>query len=688
MKLKKELRFRQNGEFHILMISDLHAGPKYNPQLKTGILALLKETEPDLVLINGDLSVSRMYEGEVCTQEGLRSFLADVMEDIEAAGIPWAHVYGNHDRESGLELEKQQEVYEERPYCLSSRGPKEIHGVGNYVLPILSHDGEKIAYNIWGMDSLREYTDYQEAFGMPGCDFRLPNTFGDGSVNASPVTDQVLWYYNTSLAMEQEYGYKIPAVMYMHIPLLEMQLISRNRDACKFEGRKRETICSSEMNPGLFMACLQRGDVKGIFFGHEHLNDFSGELFGVTMAYDGALGYDMSTTDDMRGGREIILYEDPEKKLMTRQIRLVELMGDSALRIDKAARGGQYRSLGDKIVESIICPPEECKDYMREWDWSQGVALFGLYQLYRGTRRQELIDYMLKWFDDHISEGLPEKNINTMCPMLTLTYLYEETGKDIYLQICKEWVDYALQEMPRTKEGGFQHITADSDNAGQLWIDTLYMTVLFVARMGVLLRDDALVQESIRQFLVHIKYLSDPATGLFYHGWTFEGNHHFGGALWGRGNAWYAAGLVDYLEIVNLPRGVRDILLSTLQRQAETLERYQDADGMWHTLLDHPESSYAEASATAGISYGLLKAQRKGMLEPRYGRAAIKGLRAIEKRMDERGILQEVSAGTCVGKTLDEYRTVPFAPEPYGQIMVSLLLGEASRNDNKILLEE
>lgn len=689
--LKKELRFRSNGEFHILMISDLHAGPKYNTKLKTAIRALLEETKPDLVLINGDLSVGGMYEGGVCTQEGLRSFLIDVMEDIETADIPWAHVYGNHDRESGLDLEKQHEVYEERPYCLSTHGPKDIHGVGNYVLPILSHDGERIAYNIWGLDSLREFTDYQEAFHMPGCEFRLPNSFGDGGVNASPVTDQVMWYYNTSMEMERENGAKIPAIMYMHVPLLEMHLISRNRELCNFEGRKREEICSSEMNSGLFMACLQRGDVKGMFFGHEHLNDFSGELFGMTMAYDGALGYDMSAMDDMRGGREIILYENPEKKLQTRQIRLVELMGDSALRVtksdkdDKDANGDKYSRLSDLFIDNFIYPPEECKDYMNEWGASQGLALYQLSQVYGGTRWQRVINYLLKWYDEHISAGLPEKNSDTLGPLLALTYLYEETENDSYLQICKEWLDYVLHEMPRTKEGGFAYVTEASKNTDRLQMETLFTTVLFVARMGVVLRDDSLVQESIRQFLIHIKYLADPVTGLFYHGWSFEEKNYLAGALWGRGNAWYMIALVDYLEMVKLPAGVRDILISTLQRQAEALEKYQDADGMWHTLLDHPESSYAEASATGGICYGMVKARRKGMIDLRYGKAVERAWRAIEERIDENGLLREVSVKTPVGMTLDDYRTIPKAPQAHGQIMVTFLFGELGRHDCNLL---
>ena len=142
---------------------------------------------------------------------------------------------------------------------------------------------------------------------------------------------------------------------------------------------------------------------------------------------------------------------------------------------------------------------------MEAWDWFQGVALFGLYEYYRSTKSKEVFAYLIKWFDEHIEEGLPEKNVNSMCPLLTLSYLYEETGKKEYLDICREWVAYAINELPRTTENGFQHKTIDSMNYMQLWDDTLYMTVLFVARMGTLTGNDSLIQESIRQFLVHIK---------------------------------------------------------------------------------------------------------------------------------------------------------------------------------------
>ena len=320
----------------------------------------------------------------------------------------------------------------------------------------------------------------------------------------------------------------------------------------------------------------------------------------------------------------------------------------------------------------------EGRHFMDDWDWFQGVALFGLYEYYRDSGDRDVLNYLIGWFDEHMAKDAPMKNINSCCPLLTLSCLYELTGRQDYLDLCKEWAEYAMTQFPRTEEGGFQHLTIDSQNYMQLWDDTLYMTVLFIARMGTLLGREDYIQESVRQFLVHIKYLSDTSTGLLFHGFNFDGRHHYAGARWGRGNAWFTAGLVDYLDIAQIPEGVRLFLLSTLETQAKALKKYQDAGGMWHTLIDD-ESSYFESSATAGFSYGLMKAARLGYLPEEYEKCGQKGVKAILDRIDEDGLLRDVSAGTCLSDSLDYYRSIRLNAQPYGQSMALLMLMEAGK---------
>ncbi|MCQ6557586.1 beta-galactosidase BglB [Paenibacillus mendelii] len=332
-------------------------------------------------------------------------------------------------------------------------------------------------------------------------------------------------------------------------------------------------------------------------------------------------------------------------------------------------------TIKENVKDSIIS--------MDVWDWSQGVGLFAMYLYYKETGNKDILDNLTSWFDRQIEKGLPGKNVNTMCPLLTMSYLYEELNRPDYLEICLEWVKYVYEEMPRTPEGGISHLTVSSANEGQLWDDTLYMSVLFLGRMGVLLRKDEYVQESIHQFLVHLKYLTDVKTGLFFHGWTFLGNHHFAGARWGRGNAWYTAGLIDYLDIVPVPDGVRRFLLTSLERQAEALVNLQTEEGMWRTLLDDPDS-YVESSATAGFAYGILKAVRKGYLPDSFRACGWKALQAVVSRIDDDGMVQNVSYGTCVGDTLQYYKGISVCPMPYGQAMTLLMLVESLKHPQKI----
>ncbi|NOU64826.1 glycoside hydrolase family 105 protein [Paenibacillus sp. LMG 31461] len=334
----------------------------------------------------------------------------------------------------------------------------------------------------------------------------------------------------------------------------------------------------------------------------------------------------------------------------------------------------QMKTLGNETQIAEECPISIID--MGTWEWAQGVGLYGLLRYYQETSEGNGLAFLIEWFDRNIADGLPEKNVNTMCPMLTLTYVYELTGNPAYLALSQEWAEWIMTDMPRTEENGLQHIVSGQANEQQLWDDTLFMTVLFLARMGTLLGRQDYLDESVRQFLVHIKYLTDRKTGLWYHGWAFEGRHHFANALWARGNCWYTAGIVDYLDIIqDLNGGVKMFLLDALLSQVEALEKLQHENGMWHTLLDDP-NSYIETSATAGFAYGILKAVRLGYLPPRFRTMGESALRAVLARTKENGIVTEVSYGTGMGLTLDAYREIPLCPMTYGQALTLMLITE------------
>lgn len=313
-----------------------------------------------------------------------------------------------------------------------------------------------------------------------------------------------------------------------------------------------------------------------------------------------------------------------------------------------------------------------------QWEWPQGVGLYGLFKYYQETGSQETLEHITGWFERKLRGELPGKNVNTMAPMLALAHLYELTGNPLYRERCSEWAEWVMHEMPRTRDGGLQHIVTGHANPQQLWDDTLYMTVLFLAKIGILLGRQDYIEESIRQFLVHIKYLYDKKTGLWFHGWTFLEKSNFASALWARGNAWITAGMVDYIEMVGLEGGVKNYLIDTLANQVEALAGLQDASGLWHTLLDDP-SSYLETSASAGFGYGILKGVRKGYLDAKHLPLGLRALDGVIGQIAPDGTVLGVSYGTGMGWDLEQYRQVSICPMAYGQALTILLLNEAMK---------
>lgn len=341
----------------------------------------------------------------------------------------------------------------------------------------------------------------------------------------------------------------------------------------------------------------------------------------------------------------------------------------------------------EKLIDNLVNITDETGEFLlkledgrvidtkgwNDWEWTHGIGLYGLLKHWDITGDDNSRAIIEDWFKNRFADGTPTKNINTVSPFLTLAYMQERTGKRSYLPYLDTWAEWVMHGLPRTEENGFQHIVFNSENHQQLWDDTLMMSVLPLAKIGLLLNRPHYVEEAKRQFMLHVKYLADIKTGLWFHGWTFDGRHNFADALWARGNCWVTIAIPEFIELLDLPRddGLRLFLLETLEAQVKSLAQYQHENGLWHTLLDDA-TSYPEASATAGFAYGILKAVRKGYLKEEHEAMGIKAMRAVLDNIDDTGELQQVSFGTPVFDTLQGYKDIPLTSMPYGQSMAIL----------------
>ncbi len=82
-------------------------------------------------------------------------------------------------------------------------------------------------------------------------------------------------------------------------------------------GERNQDECPGPFNSGLYSALLERGDVKGVFVGHDHINDYVGNYFGIVLGYAASAGFgtyglpvNEPEPNRLRGARVFILHED------------------------------------------------------------------------------------------------------------------------------------------------------------------------------------------------------------------------------------------------------------------------------------------------------------------------------------------------------------------------------------------
>lgn len=266
---KPGLRFRADGTFKIVMFSDVQDGAKLDPRATALMEQILDTEKPDMVVIAGDCVAGYAIK----TADELRQAIACVAYPMEKRKVAWAITFGNHDQEHSprtkISKEDALKIYQSYPYNVNVRGNAKIHGVGNADLLVKGSEDDKPVFCVWLIDS-NEYA---------------PKSIGGYDwIHA----DQVAWYLATSKGLEAKYGHNMPGIMYFHIPIRQFGDMLA---AGKVVGDHRESESPSKVDGGLFGAVLERGDVKGIFCGHDHINNYVGEWMGVRLGYDAAIGY-------------------------------------------------------------------------------------------------------------------------------------------------------------------------------------------------------------------------------------------------------------------------------------------------------------------------------------------------------------------------------------------------------------
>jgi unsaturated rhamnogalacturonyl hydrolase len=225
--------------------------------------------------------------------------------------------------------------------------------------------------------------------------------------------------------------------------------------------------------------------------------------------------------------------------------------------------------------------------------------------------------------------------------------------KDYKIYLSRS-ADYILNKQLRLSDGT---LSRPNPRNMTLWADDMFMSIPFLARMGKLTGDSKYFDDAIKQVENFNKYLYDPYTGLFFHNY-YSDDQTNGVGHWGRSNGWIAMAQVELLNNLPANHPKRAELIKLLLRQIVGYSRYQDQTGLWHQLLDKPDS-YLESSVTAMYTYAVARAVNQGWINEKYISIAQEGWKGLLTKVTANGELQDVCIGTNMDTAIKFYYTRP-----------------------------
>jgi 3',5'-cyclic AMP phosphodiesterase CpdA len=266
-----ELTFKPSRPLRILQITDTHfsSKPDWDALSARSLAVLVRATDPDLIVHTGDF-VNNDSDDPV---------VWDGVDFLNGLNRPWALCFGNHDYPFGATGCRTLEDYRT--------------GLRNCAMGYSDRPaGRMYCYR----HDLKGKGDEPAA---TLCYFQVGYAKGDRK-----ISDPQLAWFAAQLAADTARGWDHPILVFVHIPLIEYELLVRNRRAAG--GFMNEGVSFDSDTGASFTAFAGSKRVRGVFCGHDHLNSYFGTWQGVGLHYGRVSGWG-GYGQWPRGGRLISL---------------------------------------------------------------------------------------------------------------------------------------------------------------------------------------------------------------------------------------------------------------------------------------------------------------------------------------------------------------------------------------------
>lgn len=308
------------------------------------------------------------------------------------------------------------------------------------------------------------------------------------------------------------------------------------------------------------------------------------------------------------------------------------------------------------------------------YSYVQGMALLGMFNIYKWCGDERYLNYIGEWINTVIQEdGLVVETyehpryetqtwLDSYQPLRLLMEFYTETGSERSKTAVEHFIGM-LKNFRRNKQHAYVHRQSEDENT--VFINSVYMLCPTLCMYAKLNDKPSFYESAVNQPIVIDTYMRNEQTGLLSHAWDetmradwADPETGLSEVVWGRGMGYYIMGILDMLEYLPKKHRKRKILEQIAKDALIAIMPYQDKTGRWYQLLEKNtlEGNWLETSCSCMFAYSFAKAINQGILGKEYARVAMRAYSAIIDTViyDENGrdlYLSDICAGISAGAT-------------------------------------
>ncbi len=266
---------------------------------------------------------------------------------------------------------------------------------------------------------------------------------------------------------------------------------------------------------------------------------------------------------------------------------------------------------------------------------------------------------------------------STLSGHLIFGKLSKATGDERFIKLARTAADLGFDNDGKLRESMPFHNEMS---------DAVFMGTPILVEAGYLTGETKYFDMADRhlQFMLNLNLRND---GLHQHS-PLDPEH----TAWGRGNGFPALGLALSLSDMPVDSKYRPSMAAAYRNHLLAMIDHQDEMGMWHQIVDHPES-YREFTVTCMTTFAIIRGLRNNWLDRQTFEPFVqRAWESIKCRIGRNGNLVDVCTGTGKQKNRRAYfdRTAILGKDDRGgamALMVSTELAFAVREKSVELVE-